>query len=123
MIAPLDRYINVPNIAEGLAVSGTGGLIVPIALNGGTGTTVISNVSCIHAREIVVMVKATAQIDHVYLDIYAGSRSMVASVDLGNVGAGATTILQYLLGAGQTYDVRLVPSVDPDVAQAWTAAR
>jgi len=124
VIAPIDRYINVPNIAEGLAQTATGDLAVTINQNAGAGTTVISNVACIHAREIVVMVQAVAgKIDHVYLDIYGASRAVVVTVDLGNVGAGTKAIKQYLGGAGQTYDVRLVPLAAADLARAWTCAR
>jgi hypothetical protein len=120
VISPIDRYINVPNIAEGLAQNASGGVLVDVPA---LGATVISNVSCIHAREIIVMATSNSKIKHVYLDIYGGSRTLVVTVLLGSVAAGTSALFQYTGGAGQTYDVRLVPDVGALVAQCWTCAR
>lgn len=127
MIGPIDRNLNIPAVEEKLGVNPSGG----VSPSGGTvidvpaaGTTVvIANVPCIHAREIVVMLTAgPAKIDHVYLDIYAGSRTQVVPVDLGHVNANTTALFQYLGGAGQTYDVRVDPQAVTTV-EVWTCAR
>ena len=124
MIGPIDRNINVPCVEEEIALNPSGGVDVPVLAAAGT-TTVISNVPCIHAREIVVFVdnrNGLGKVDHVYLGLYAGARTIAVVVDLGSVAVGASAAFQYTAGAGQTYDVAIDPLADTTV-RVWTCAR
>ena len=121
MIGPIDRNLNTTAVEEKLGLNPAGGVDIDVPL---AGKTVISNVPCIHASEIVVMVSTLLnKIKHVYLDIYGASRTIVVTVDLGSVAVGTSALFKYTGGAGQTYDVRVEPEVGATVVKAWTCAR
>lgn len=123
MIGPIDRNLNTTAVEEKLGRNSTGGVDIPVLAAAGT-TTVITAVPCIHAREIVVMVNnlAAGKVDHVYLVLYGGSRTISVAVDLGSVAVGASAVFSYTAGAGQTYDVAIDPLADTTV-RVWTCAR
>lgn len=95
----------------------------------GTATTLLSNVSSLHAKEITVMVRSTVALQSVSLVLYGRSKTIAVTVAIsGPIAANTPTVLRYGLGTnqgvGQVYDVVVVNNAaGAGTGLVWTAAR
>lgn len=102
---------------------------VPMTRGVGLATTVLTNVSSLHAKEITVMLVCTAGVQSVSLVLYGRAKKIAVTTPIsGPIPANTPTVLRYGLGTnqgiGQVYDV-IVTNADAgaNTATVWTAAR
>lgn len=126
MIAPIDRYTSVPNVAE--KVTPVGGTSIAGVQN--SYVNVLTNIPCGFARTIEVFFLCTTQpIQHLVIKTYAANRLLSVQTFLtGAVAANTTTSVTFNGPFGQTYDVQVQLKNGADtpvgtVATAWTAAK
>ena len=126
MIAPIDRFTSVPNVAEAVT-SGDGFDIAgaPNAL-----IDVLTDIPCSFAKSIeVFFLCATQPIQHVVIKSYAANRTISVSTQVTGAVAANTPISVTFNGPfGQTYDVQVqlkggVATPVNTFAKIWTAAK
>ena len=95
----------------------------------GVATSLITEVSSLHAKEITVMVSSTVALQSVSLVLYGRSKTIAVTAPIsGPIPANTPTVLRYGLGSnqgiGQLYDV-VVANAEAGLgtAKVWTAAR
>lgn len=125
MIAPIDRFTSVPNVAEAVT-SGDG---FDIAGDANQFITVLTNIPCYFAKSIeVFFVCASQPIQHIVIKNYAGSRTINVSTQVtGAVPANTPISVTFNGPFGQTYDVLVQlkngAATPATLAKVWTAAK
>lgn len=124
MIAPIDRQMNFPWSTEALAVTSTNttDVTVPAGLS-----TVIANVSCIHAHSITVFVQVLAgalAAPGVTIRKYAANRLFYVDTNvIGALAAPNTAAADNTTAIGQTYDILVTAGGAGATVRVWTCSR
>lgn len=123
MIAPIDRQMNFPWSTEAVAVNGSNALEVTVPAGA---TTVISNVSSIHAHSITVFVQVVAGAlvaPGITIRKYAANRTIVVDTNIiGVVAAPNSAAADNTSALGQTYDI-IVHTGAAATVRVWTCSR
>jgi hypothetical protein len=123
MIAPIDRQMNFPWSTEATAVNGSNEFNVTVPAGA---TTVISNVSSIHAHSVTVFVQVIAGAlvaPGVTIRKYAANRTITVDANvIGVVAAPNSAAADSVLPVGQTYDI-IVHTGAAATLRVWTCAR
>ena len=105
MIAPIDRFTSVPNVAE--AVTSGAGFDIQGAAN--ATIDVLTDIPCAFAKSIEVFFLCASQpIQHIIIKSYAANRTISVQTQVTGAVAANTPISVTFNGPfGQTYDVQV----------------
>jgi hypothetical protein len=126
MIAPIDRFTSVPNVAE--AVTPVNGVSIAGVQN--TFATLLSDIPCGFAKQIEVFFLCVTQpIQHIVIRNYAANRTIFVDTQLtGAIAANTQTSVTFNGPFGQSYDILIQRKNGADtpagtLAFCWTAAK
>lgn len=119
MISPLNRFTSIPNTSEGM--TGSPGINIGGAGSGSKTFTLLSNIPCGHAHEIVVFIQVPV-VASIVLRSYGMSRSLIVDTTLAAAVGAGTYSYKFVGPVGQSFDLRVTNGVADLPANTFAAA-